>query len=204
MKKIIILLFLFLSALSTGAQSLDFKILDKINTPFNEPADKNWKTFSNMNTAVCITAPVGLFVAGQIRHDKQMISNAYKLAASIVIAEAITATMKSTIRRDRPFVTYPDDIYRKTTGSGYSFPSGHASTSFALATSLSMSYPKWYVIVPSYAYACSISYSRMYLGVHYPSDVAAGMIIGAGSSYLSYKLNAWLAGKKHKKDQHAQ
>jgi membrane-associated phospholipid phosphatase len=50
---------------------------------------------------------------------------------------------------------------------------------FALATSLSLSYPKCYIIVPSFAWASSVGYSRMDLGVHYPSDVLAGAIVGA-------------------------
>jgi membrane-associated phospholipid phosphatase len=39
----------------------------------------------------------------------------------------------------------------------------------------------------------------MHLGVHYPSDVLAGAVVGAGSAFLSYKLNRWITGKYSKK-----
>jgi membrane-associated phospholipid phosphatase len=78
-------------------------------------------------------------------------------------------------------------------------PSGHTSTAFATATSLSMAYPKWYVIIPSYAWASSVGYSRMHLGVHYPSDVFIGAIVGSGSAFLTHKANQWLEKKSRKR-----
>ena len=59
-----------------------------------------------------------------------------------------------------------------------------------------MEYPKWYIIAPSFAWASAVGYSRMHLGVHYPSDVAVGAIIGSGSAYLSYKANKWINKKR--------
>ncbi|MGB8358080.1 MAG: phosphatase PAP2 family protein, partial [Bacteroidales bacterium] len=61
-----------------------------------------------------------------------------------------------------------------------------------------LDYPKWYVIVPSYAYAGTVAYSRMHLGVHYPSDVLAGALIGSGCAVLSHYVNKKLNGhSKH-------
>ena len=76
-------------------------------------------------------------------------------------------------------------------------PSGHTSSVFATATSLSMAYPKWYVVVPSFVWAGSVGYSRMHLGVHYPSDVIIGALVGSGSAILTRKANQWLNSKRH-------
>jgi len=73
-------------------------------------------------------------------------------------------------------------------------PSGHTSTAFATATALTLQYPKWYVIAPSYVYAGLVGYSRMHPGVHHPSDVLAGALIGAGCAYLSHVVNKKLMG----------
>jgi membrane-associated phospholipid phosphatase len=57
---------------------------------------------------------------------------------------------------------------------------------FAAATTISLQYPKWYVIAPAFIYASGVGYSRMYLGVHYPTDVLAGAVLGAGSSFVTH------------------
>jgi membrane-associated phospholipid phosphatase len=103
----------------------------------------------------------------------------------------LTYGLKAAIDRPRPYVTYPDiiDPYRFMTSK--SMPSGHTSLAFTTATALSLKYPKWYVIAPSYFWACSVGYSRMNLGVHYPSDVLAGAALGAGSAYLTMLINDW-------------
>jgi membrane-associated phospholipid phosphatase len=62
-----------------------------------------------------------------------------------------------------------------------------------------MAYPKWYVVVPSFVWASSVGYSRMHLGVHYPSDVLVGALVGSGSAVLMNKANEWL-NKKRKKN----
>jgi membrane-associated phospholipid phosphatase len=114
------------------------------------------------------------------------------ILASVAVNQGITEILKYTIRRDRPFITYPD-ITKKSAARGPSFPSGHTSSAFALATSLSLSYPKWYVIASSYTYASTVAFSRMDLGVHYPSDVLAGALVGAGSAWLTYVVNKKLS-----------
>jgi membrane-associated phospholipid phosphatase len=111
---------------------------------------------------------------------------------------ALTYSMKHLIRRPRPYTSYPDKITPYETETSLSFPSGHTSIAFTTATALSLKYPKWYVIAPSYFWACSVGYSRMNLGAHYPSDVLAGALLGVGSAYLTYKMNDWYWKKRKK------
>ena len=107
--------------------------------------------------------------------------------------------MKYLVDRERPYDKYPDRVHPYSHESSPSFPSGHTATAFALATSLSVKYPKWYVIAPSALWACSVGVSRMNEGVHYPSDVLTGAAIGAGCAvaniYINRWLNRWLFGK---------
>ena len=134
-------------------------------------------------------------VTGFVRHDDMMFRNAVVNAGASVINLGITTALKYTINRSRPFETYPDIIKKADAGSP-SFPSGHTSGAFATATALSLAYPEWYVIIPSFTYAGAVGYSRMYLGVHYPSDVLAGAILGAGSAYLTFKVNQMLRKRR--------
>lgn len=128
-----------------------------------------------------IGVPAGLLVGGIISNDKGMRENSLYVASSTAISYGITLLLKHIVKRPRPFIQNINIVPVYRAGST-SFPSGHTSTTIATATALSMAYPKWYVIGPAFLWAGSVSYSRMYLGVHYPTDVAAGGLIGAGSA----------------------
>lgn len=141
---------------------------------------------------VMVAAPGTLFLTGYINNDKVMMRNGVKTGAAIGLNLLLTTGLKYAINRPRPYVQYPDDIVKRTDAGKYSFPSGHTSTAFATATALTLSTKKWYVAVPSYAYACAVGYSRMRLGVHFPSDVLGGMILGIGSSLLVFQIDKWI------------
>jgi membrane-associated phospholipid phosphatase len=128
---------------------------------------------------------------GLLKKDSLLKRNALYIGKSVLISGGIAVLLKYAFQRDRPFITYPY-IQNVTSGGSPSFPSGHATNAFALATSVSMAYPKWYVVAPAYLWAGAVGYSRMDLGVHYPSDILAAAIIGSGTSYLCYKANKWL------------
>lgn len=135
--------------------------------------------------------PVTIGIAGLIKRDEKLVNTAGQIVVASAINLGATMALKYSINRDRPFLTYPD-IKTKAYEGSPSFPSGHTSSAFATATALSLNFPKWYVIVPSYLWAGTVGYSRMYLGVHYPGDVLGGIITGAGSAYLTFKLNKWI------------
>jgi len=197
--KHLIILFLLILTISIRSQNLDFRILNACNTPHSLKADGLFKGLSNTEAYISISLPVALGIAGVINCDTAMFSNAVFISVATVASEGITFALKNLINRQRPYNKYPNDIYKKIDENSPSFPSGHTTVAFATATSLSLAYPKWYIVAPAYAWAGSVAFSRLYLGVHYPSDVLAGMIIGTSSAYVSYKANNWLMGKIKKK-----
>lgn len=70
----------------------------------------------------------------------------------------------------------------------YSFPSGHATTSFGMAYMLALFYPFLWVQISVYAAATLIGFSRIYLGEHYPSDVIFGAVLGTIASIVMVAL----------------
>ncbi|MEM1055031.1 MAG: phosphatase PAP2 family protein [Bacteroidota bacterium] len=119
---------------------------------------------------------------------------AIRLAISQAATVGATFISKRLVNRPRPYVAVEGIEARDRQHQGdrildpYSFPSGHTSSAFAIATSLSASYPEWYVIVPSMAWASAVGVSRAWLGVHYPSDILVGAGLGAGTALLVHLL----------------
>lgn len=186
---------IFLCFGSANAQfgNLDKSTLREFTEDRTEEPQEVHQFLSRSSNCISFGMPVSLMAVGLISGNKITQKHALYIGESILINAAITTAIKNTVRRPRPFVNDPTIIPADAAGS-FSFPSGHTSQAFATATSLSIAYPKWYVIAPAYLWASSVAYSRMYLGVHYPSDVLAGALVGAGSAWLTYKLNRWLNG----------
>jgi len=167
-------------------------MLKAINKTEHPAWDKTMKITSNSVYPALVIAPTSLILTGYIQNDKVMMRNGVKTGVAIGLNVLLTSGLKYSINRSRPFVQYPNDIVKRTDAGKYSFPSGHTSSAFAMATAVTLSTKKWYVAVPSYAYACAVGYSRMRLGVHFPSDVLGGMIVGIGSSLLVFQIDKWL------------
>ncbi len=183
------------AALHGIAQNIDINLLKEINVNRNKNLDGTFLFFTHSDIPICIGAPLITAGIGLLKKDSALTRKGLYMSAAFVVASGISAVMKYSINRDRPFVTYPF-IEKMTDGGSPSFPSGHTSSAFAAATSLSLSFPKWYVIAPSFIWASGVGYSRMHLGVHYPSDVLVGAIVGAGSAYVCHFANKYLAKRK--------
>ena len=98
--------------------------------------------------------------------------------AVVLLADASTNFLKDLFHRVRPCHVLPQVHLLKAavcTGS-FSFPSNHASNMFAIAAFFSYNYRR--LVIPFFITAALIGYSRIYLGVHYPADVMAGVIWG--------------------------
>jgi undecaprenyl-diphosphatase len=174
------------------AQNWDINTLDNIN-PSN-PSSKYWQQTTASAYPISVGIPAAILIAGYLKHDKDLEKKGWKIVGALAVNTVLSQGFKYAINRERPYEKYGSIYPYDASEKGKSFPSGHTSTVFALAASLSIEYPKWYVVVPAYVYAASVGYSRLYLGEHYPSDVLAGAALGVGSAYLSN----WLAKKVFK------
>lgn len=196
--KILFILALFLSW-NASSQNWDIDLLKEINLERNQSFDPTFKFITNSVSPISLGAPIAVLGIGMIQKDSSLKSKGIFMVEALCVNAFTTTALKLVFRRDRPFVTYPY-LDKQADAGSYSFPSGHTSSAFAFATSISLAFPKWYVIAPSYVYACAAGYSRMHLGVHFPSDVLAGAIVGAGSAvlsnYLQRKISVHYSRKK--------
>jgi membrane-associated phospholipid phosphatase len=169
-----------------NAQNADIRCLRYFNHPPNAGLDKAMRITSGSVAPMMIAVPAGLLGYNlYTKAENPQRAVPFIVGGSVIATSAICLGLKYGVNRERPFVAY-NDIEQRTDCGPYSFPSAHTGNAFALATSLSLCYPKWYVIVPAYTWAIAVGYSRMRLGVHFPSDVLMGALIGSACAYGSY------------------
>lgn len=99
------------------------------------------------------------------------------LIPTIIVSDQLNSSwLKFLMERPRPCHELLNVHLLVGCGSGFSFPSSHAANSFAAAVVLSFFYPRW--TWAFLLFAASVAFSRVYVGVHYPSDVLAGAVVG--------------------------
>lgn len=103
--------------------------------------------------------------------------------------------IKNLVARTRPYEVVGGLTYLISKPREYSFPSGHAASSFAAAWVMFRQLPKRYG-VPALLLAILIALSRLYVGVHYPSDVLFGMISGTLISLVAETIVEWIEKKR--------
>ena len=188
-KGILWLLISWISIFQLPAQNWDINTVKTIN-------DWNIHDLSRGISHSGIILPVGIPTAmgiyALIKKDQPLLKDAIYIGTSVIEALGLTYGLKYTIDRQRPYEKYPDKIRPIEPEDSPSFPSGHTTAAFSLATSLSITYPKWYVIAPSAVWACGVGLARINQGVHYPSDVLTGAAIGVGCAFVNVYVNRWL------------
>ncbi len=172
----------------TPINNFDYRILRSIATTRTPDKNAFFKFISKYNNPVCLAAPATLFVTGLIKDDVQMKKSSLYVTESIASASLMNFILKKIFKRKRPFAHDPTFI-AVVTPANESFPSGHTSEAFSMASSMTFAYSKWYVILPTFGWASLVGYARMYLGVHYPTDVLGGATMSSGMSWLLYNAN---------------
>ncbi|MGL4632757.1 MAG: phosphatase PAP2 family protein [Leadbetterella sp.] len=177
-----LLSFLFTSEIPIKAQNtLDDRIIRNIYTNRNQKLDKSLTSITRTISPVVISSVLII----PIGYSKKMTWNwktALFIGGSSLGSSLLSYGTKKLIKRDRPYEVNPT-IKPLDSPNSRSFPSGHTTAAFNLATNIALLHPKkWYVIVPAYMYSGVIGYSRLHLGVHYASDVLAGAVLGTGTA----------------------
>lgn len=177
---------------------IDNAILHAINDTFQSPAMDTVMTFV---TSLGDMAFVWFVVAGLLLCKKE-----YRFYGGIVIIAIMCAYLvgevglKNIVGRDRPFLTDPTLATQLIDlPQSFSFPSGHTGSSFAAATALCFLPMKhaWYKAIPISGAAC-VAFSRLYLGVHYPTDVFAGMLLGIASGIAAVHIARYFVRRRKK------
>ncbi|WP_409347081.1 phosphatase PAP2 family protein [Paenibacillus sp. MBLB4367] len=129
---------------------------------------------------IIVTLAIALFASGDWRLA------AWQSAAALAASHLPVAFIKKKYPRLRPYMVLPDTNICRNPLSDHSFPSGHSTAIFAVVMPFVLLFPPLgFLLVPL---ACLVALSRVYLGLHYPSDCAAGAAIGSAAAMFASML----------------
>jgi len=152
--------------------SMNCRLLDFIMTPIT------YLGSTIFSILFCLTA---LF------HPNETITAlGLKTCITLSISTLISRFIKTYVSRVRPFIKLNNLNIKKIGIDAHSFPSGHTTAAFSIATTTSLFYPNISIII--ILLASCVGISRMYLGVHYPTDVLAGTFLGTLTSFFTFYI----------------
>ena len=164
---------------------LDFCILNFIRDNLANPAlDTVMKFITHLGDGGCIWIITALVLLCFKKTRAAGICLAISLAVTAIAGNLI---LKNLFARTRPFIEANMPVIINPPG-GYSFPSGHTSSSFAAATALAGCFKKYAYLF--YIVAALIAFSRVYLYVHYPSDIICGAVLGIAIGFIFTKMKS--------------
>ncbi|GAC1412099.1 MAG: undecaprenyl-diphosphatase [Candidatus Doudnabacteria bacterium] len=166
---------------------LDYKIFNALNTfPNSKLADA---LFIFMAVYLAYILVILIAIYWFINKDRFVARKAVILAgvSGSVARYFFASIIRALYHRDRPYIRYQNihELVSKNDTAG-SFPSGHATAMFAIASLIYFYNRKLGTAL--YIMAVLTGISRVVVGVHYPSDIVAGALIGIGTGYLVYKV----------------
>ena len=173
---------------------IDFSILDFLQTMARSPFwDKFFAFYTSLGDPIMFICYAALLlVIKKTRRDGIMVSCG--MIGGLLVGHLL---LKNLVARSRPCWLRPEVTLLIKNPTDYSFPSGHTMTVTIFAFILICNHPKLaYALVPA---ALLLAYSRLYLYVHFPSDVLAGLLIGLAIGYLTCFLTPKVEEKWQKR-----
>lgn len=173
----------FINVTILALANVDVAILNWLNHHRIEVFDPFIHFITNTAYFFAIGVPVIMLIVGYSKKNKFIQFRGWYILFSIFLAEIVSTILKYGVDRTRPFKIYPF-IDKLTAGGSPSFPSGHTTDAFVLFFAIVIVFKNWKYRLPVLIWALLVGYSRMALGVHYPTDVLGGFIIGAISPFI--------------------
>jgi undecaprenyl-diphosphatase len=173
---------------SQERENFDVRLFRSINS-HQSPATGFFEVIDKTSLPTFAVIPAGLLLYGYASD----VEESFDLGITLGVAQAATFLVvtgtKGVVDRRRPYEVL-DGVKAKHVWSagGGSFPSGHAAMAFTVATTLSLYSPKPEVWIPSFAWASFVACARVYLGLHYPSDILGGAVMGTGLAFLTWSF----------------
>lgn len=177
--------------------AIEFQILDYLQTIHTPLLDKIMVGASTLgNTGILwIALTLILLIIPKTRPVGKVL-----VLALIIELVFVNLILKPVVHRPRPFDVNPVVQLLVKSPKDYSFPSGHTSMAFTMVSGLFLMKKKELGIAACIL-ATAIAFSRLYLYVHYPTDVLAGVVIGILSGYAGYKIYQYYENRnKHKNE----
>ena len=164
-----------------------FLFLNSLNSPF-------WDQIMWIISAILTWIPLylAILIALAVRYKRKFLVLVLMIIIAITLSDQISVIIKNSAHRPRPShepamsgLVHVVNNYR---GGSYGFVSSHAANCFTVAVlSLSLIRKRWFTICILF-WAFVVSYSRIYLGVHYPGDVLLGSLLGITIGWGIFKL----------------
>jgi membrane-associated phospholipid phosphatase len=156
--------------LRVAANALDLALYRRVRSLAHTPETVRWvRRYSHLGEHGAVWLAGGLACAAA---DRRRRGHWLRATACVGSAYLLSTSIKMAIGRARPLVE--DLPHLMATPTGLSFPSSHSTSSFAAVQAFGSLVPR----APLLGGATAMAFSRLYLGVHYPSDIAAGAALG--------------------------
>ena len=178
----------------SAPERADIAVAQRLAKHRHHPAMRLAGAASELGDQLPLLTLSGAFLAlGWWREHPPSMAAGGRMIGSVLVATAIKTVLKRLLSRTRPHVLFDEGYYNVRTlgpneGGWQSFPSGHTAGSVAAAGALTREFSS--AAIPAYAAAGAIALAQVPRGAHYPSDVAAGVLIGLAAEAVVERLGS--------------